>query len=250
MRLIDVLGALARRWPIIAVCCLICAVVAGGYSKLSTKVYRASTLVSVTASKFDYGNGLAAQQLLGNYALEIKSDDLLSTLDQQMKLDKSPADLKQAIQATPDNTNSTITIDVDDTEAQRAADIANQLSQLFVATIQAENQAHLNPAIDVRVYQQASVPSSPNRPKTKTNTLAGALLGLLIGAGAAYLIDVWDDRLRSEYDVETGLGLPLLANMPRMPMSSGRLPLPPSSGNGATPSLPSRERDQVGRRKE
>lgn len=250
MRLVDVLGALVRRWPIIAVCCLIGAVVAGGYSKLSTKVYRASTLISVTASKFDYGNGLAAQQLLGNYALKIKSDDLLSQLDKQMKLDKSPADLKQAIQATTDNTNNTITIDVDDTEAQRAADVANQLSDLFVTTIQAQNQALLNPDINVSIYQSAATPSSPNRPKTKTNTLAGALLGLLIGAGAAYLIDVWDDRLRSEYDVETGLGLPLLADVPRLPISSVRLPLPLSSGNGATPSLPSRERDQVGGRKE
>jgi len=250
MRLIDVLGALVRRWPIIVVCCLICAVVAGGYSKLSTKVYRASTLISVTAAKFDYGNGLAATQLLGNYALMIKSDDLLSQLDKTMKLDESPADLKRAIQVTPDNTNNTITIDIDDTEAQRASDVANQLSDLFVTTIKAQNQAHLNPDVDVSVYQHASVPSSPNRPKTKTNTLAGALLGLLIGAGAAYLIDVWDDRLRSEYDVEMGLGLPLLANVPRIPMSSGRLPLPPSSGNGASPSLPSRERDQVSGRKE
>lgn len=237
MRLVDVLAAFWRRWPIILGCILVCAVVAATYSKLTTKMYRASTLISVTAAKFDYGNGLAAQGLLANYALQITGQDLLKQLDQSLQLDKSPAQLQKMITATPDNTTLTISVDVDDTEAQRAADIANGITNLFVTYIQQVNQAQLNPDVDVSVLQQAATPSAPNKPKTKTNTLAGALLGLLIGCGAAYLFDVWDDRLRGVHDVEAGLDLPLLGSVPHFRAPPAKAGLP-ASDDDHVPRLP------------
>lgn len=250
MRIVDVLAAFWRRWPIILACVVVCAGVAALYSKLTPKIYRASTVISVTAARFDYGNGLAAQQLIANYALQLSGQDLLRQLDQQLKLDKSPAELEQMIKASSDNTTLTINLSVDDTDAQRAADIANGLSQLFVANTQAYNQAHLNPDVDVRIYQAADRPTSPNRPKTKINTLAGALLGLLVGCGAAYLLDIWDDRLRGEHDVEAGLGLPLLGSIPRLPPSKGAPPAQSAAAGAAdADKVIVREQPPVGARK-
>jgi len=120
MRLVDVLAAFRRRWVIILACILICAGVAGIYSKFTTKIYRAATTISVTPARFDYGNGLAAQQLLANYAVNITGQDLLRQLDQQLKLDISPDVLAHNITATSDNTALTISLTVDDTDPNRA----------------------------------------------------------------------------------------------------------------------------------
>ena len=97
MRLADLLAAFWRRWPLILACSIVCAGVAGGYSKLSTKYFRASTVISVTAARFDYGNGLAAQQLIANYALQMTGEDRLLRLNQQLQIDKSPADLTEEL---------------------------------------------------------------------------------------------------------------------------------------------------------
>jgi capsular polysaccharide biosynthesis protein len=217
MRIADVLGAFRRRWLVIAACALICAAIAGVYSKATTKIYRATTTISVTPAKFDYGNGLAAQQLLANYAENITGEQLLTQLNDSMTLDMAPAVLARMITATSDNTALTITLTVDDTDAKRAADIANGLTQLFITNQKQYNLSHLNPDVDVQVVHSAAVPGGPNRPKSKTNVLAGLLLGVLVGAGAAYALDVWDDRLRSEHDVEAGLGLALLGDIPHYP---------------------------------
>lgn len=231
MRVVDLLGALRRRWFLIAACAIICAGVAGVYSKVTTKIYRAEAVISVTPAKFDYGSGLAAQQLLANYAVNITRPDVLSSLNNQLKLDISPSRLATMISATSDNTALTITVTVDDTDPNRAAAIANTLTNIFITTQTQYNLAHLNPDVDAHLVQPAVAPGGPNSPKTKINVLAGLLLGLLLGGGAAYVLDVWDDRLRSEHDVEAGLGLPLLGTVPHFRGVAVPQPAPPSDSD-------------------
>lgn len=240
MRLADLLAAFRRRWVIILACIVICAGVAGIYSKTTTKIYRAATTISVTPARFDYGNGLAAQQLLANYAVNITGQSLLSELNQQLKLDMSPDVLAHNITATSDNTALTISLTVDDTDPNRAATIANQLTQLFITKQTQYNLSHLNPDVDVQVVHAATVPGSPNRPKSRTNVLAGFLLGLLLGCGAAYILDVWDDRLRTEHDIEAGLGLALLGSIPHF-AGAAVVAEPPSYTGGRTNATPDRE---------
>ncbi|MGI8916169.1 MAG: YveK family protein [Chloroflexota bacterium] len=229
MRVVDVLAALRRRWLVILACALICGGVAGVYSKVTTRIYRAATTISVTPAKFDYGNGLAAQNLLSNYAENITGQQLLGQLDTQLKLDISPDILAHMITATSDNNSLTISLTVDDTDASRAAAIANTLTQLFITKQTEYNLSHLNPDVDVQVVHSAAVPGSPNKPKSKTNVLAGLLLGFLLGCGAAYVLDVWDDRLRTEHDIEAGLAMGLLGNLPHF----RGVPLPPFVPPGA-----------------
>lgn len=237
MRVVDFFLILRRRWFVVLLCFLVCAGVAGVYSKLATKYYRASTLLSVTAARFDYGNGLAAQELLDNYAVQMTGQQLLGELNQQLKLDKTPEQLAQNIHAVADNTAFTITLTVDDTDARRATDIANGLTNLFVTNIHQYNLAHLNPDVAVQVIHSATIPTSPNRPKTKVNVLAGGILGVLLGAVVAYLLEVLDDRLHTEHDVESSLKMPLLGVIPTLPAENGRTLVvsPPVSERVSTP---------------
>ena len=74
---------------------------------------------------------------------------------------------------------------------------------------------------NVQVAQAAAVPTSPSSPKVSRNTLLGAVLGLLLGLGGAFLLERLDRRIREPKDLETIYGLPLLGVVPESAALSG-----------------------------
>jgi succinoglycan biosynthesis transport protein ExoP len=66
----------------------------------------------------------------------------------------------------------------------------------------------------VKLAQAAAVPKSPSSPKVFRDTVLGAVLGLLLGLGIAFLLERFDRRIREPEDLEAIYGLPLLGTVP------------------------------------
>jgi capsular exopolysaccharide synthesis family protein len=259
--LAQALGALRRRVPLIALCLVVVAGAAYGFSKHQTKKYTATASLVFNSNQLSQqvaglqavssgGSQLPQQQTnlklaqLGDMAKKTASQ-----LGQGLTKEKVSADLSVSAQGESNIVNVSAT----STSPALAAEIANTYTHLFVTEQQNANHAYYHSALalvnkqlaamsakqrlspsgialagraqslgvlaelrngNVEVAQAASVPTSPSSPKTSRNTVLGALLGLLLGVGLAFLLERLDRRIREPKDLEAVYGLPLLGVVP------------------------------------
>ncbi len=67
---------------------------------------------------------------------------------------------------------------------------------------------------NINIVDPAIVPEYPVKPQKSRNLLLGLLVGLMVGAGAAFFTDYLDDTIKDEEEAKRALGWPLLAMIP------------------------------------
>ncbi len=202
-----------------------------GISKAMKPMFRATVVLEAGASVGGNGNAseyiaLTQGGLLNKYAAALGSRTLAQQVSQQLKLDIPPEKLRSQIKAVPTTQNLTIRVDVEDTNPNRARDIANKLADQFVKQNQEEatkGAAVLGGQHDtvlVDVQDHAITPAAPFRPNTKVNMLAAAILGLILGVVLVFAADWFDDTVREPSEAEVLLDTRILATIPQI--SGGR----------------------------
>jgi polysaccharide biosynthesis transport protein len=72
-------------------------------------------------------------------------------------------------------------------------------------------------ASNISIVDAAEPPGGPSSPDTQRDALTALMLGMAMGVGLAFLIDVLDKTLKDSREVERYLGLPSLALIPEAP---------------------------------
>jgi polysaccharide biosynthesis transport protein len=256
----QVLGILRRRAGWIALCFVLVAAAAYGFSKHQTKKYTATA--SLVFNNNQLGQQVAGlpavvsgnQQAQQNTNLKlVQLGDMAAKtaglLGQGLTKEKVSAELSVSAQGESNIVNVAATA----TSPALAAGIANTYTEQFVTEQQNSNHAYYASALrlvnkqlaalspkeragtaglalqdraqslgvlaelrngNVQVAQAATVPTSPSSPKVSRNTALGAVLGLLLGIGIAFLLERFDRRIREPKDLEAVYGLPLLGVVP------------------------------------
>jgi capsular polysaccharide biosynthesis protein len=203
-----------RRGWIMLLAMIITAGAAYGFSKAQTPVYRASQRVLFQPARNDFGLTETLRTVLRSYVVYLNTDTQAAAAIDRLNLDMQPGELLSHTTINSDPTQLIVQIDVDMEDGKMAADIAHEMGLLlFEYKTQQNSGLRREDRIDPVMIDRAGW--SLHSPNTRINTLAGAVLGLMLGGVIVFALEYLESNIvRSKDDVERFLDLPVLAAIP------------------------------------
>ena len=172
-----------KRFWIIALITVIAAVVSGAISFFVLKpVYEAKTTLIVNTEKNEDTQMITGdqfnvtQKLAVTYGEIIKSRAVLDDVIKNLKLDDKYEDLVNNVAVSPVKDTQIISISVQDTNKQKARDIANEIPKVFT-----KEAKRITKANDIQVIDKAILPDEAIKPNKMMNIAIAAVLGMMIG---------------------------------------------------------------------
>ena len=209
-------GIIKKRFWIIALITVIAAVVSGIISFFMLKpVYEAKSTLIVNTEKNEETQMITGdqfnvtQKLAVTYGEIIKSRAVLEDVIKNLKLDNEYEDLVNKVTVSPVKDTQIISISVQDTNKQKARDIANEIPKVFT-----KEAKRITKANDVQVIDKATLPKNPIKPNKVMNVLIAFVLGTMIGLFVVFLIEYLDNKMKTPQDIEKHLGLSVIGVIP------------------------------------
>lgn len=184
------------------------------FSQTQTEVYRASQKVLHSPARNDLGLSETLRTLLRSYVEYLNTDTVAAQVIDNLQLDMQPGELRSNVSINSDPTTLIIQIDVDLEDGPTAAAVATEWGRQLVQWRAQENsELRREDRINAQLLDTASY--GLHRPNTRVNVLAGAVLGLIIGGGIVFILEIAEaNTIRRPEDVERLFDAPLLAAIP------------------------------------
>lgn len=192
------------------------------FDKTQRPVYRAQATLQVTPAVWDYNIVLSANQLLTQFSLQVHNTAMAKRVLDRVPLVLSPEELLKRVHTIPEEENFLIQVEADLPDGEMAKLVANAFAQEFV-DYHGERNLSVDPVerIEIAVLKEARS-YWQHWPRTKPLVLAGAILGLGLGALSALLLEYRQaDVIRSPEDMERYVGVAVLGSVPTIPAGEG-----------------------------
>ena len=190
-----------------------------------TPIYQAQTQILVN-QKVNSQEGLWYQmetdlQLINTYNDIIITPIILSKVIEELQIDVTPEQLSNQITLSNGSESKVLYIKVQDSNPEQAVNIANTTAEVFKQEIPSlMNVDNINILAPAKVSENPT-PLKPNKP---LNIAIGAILGLMLGVGLAFLLEILDTTIKDEKDVEEILGMPIMGIVGSIPLEKAKKP--------------------------
>jgi tyrosine-protein kinase len=225
-QVVKYISLIRKRWLTILFCVLLGVGVAFLDIARTPKSYVATSQVFVTTAQVKDASGLFsgnqfAQSRVQSFVSVVTSPLVVDPVRKELGLKTSERHLAHKITASAPLNKTLVNIDVRDSSAKRAADVANAVANRLIVVVKAiETQTSATatspaaPVLRLTVIHPASVPNSPVAPQKTLLLLVGFFGGLVLGLLVVILREWFNNRLRNSLDVEAISTLPILGIIP------------------------------------
>ena len=216
-----ILFVLIRKWWMIAIITIAAVIIGGVYtfavaepiyqSKTSVFLYRKADTEATIINDLNVG-----QQLIKTSIEIVKSDRIakkaVTLIDENIR--PTADQLSASIYASAKDETHIIYITVTDGDPVRAAVYADAVTNAFVEDFDEIINVNGYDKIDfVHIIDTAKVPTSPIKPNKLMNMLAAFAVGLILGAGAIFLSEFFDDTVKTTERVKMVTGLEVIGTV-------------------------------------
>lgn len=179
-----------------------------------TPEYTASTTLILVKSQSDTevttSDVTLNDKLISTYREMAKSDKIINLVLQEYNIkDISAGELKNKIAVTTVSDTQMLKISITDEDPKTATKIANALAEVFID--QVPEYFNLNNA---KIYQEAVMPTSPSNVNHARDIAIAGIAGFAVSVLVIVLISIIDDTIKTSKDIEDGVGLTVLAELP------------------------------------
>ncbi|MYH61388.1 MAG: hypothetical protein F4148_06375 [Caldilineaceae bacterium SB0675_bin_29] len=208
-------GVVRRFGWILIVAVILAGSLSYGVSFLQEEMYRATIHVSTVPARPDWGLGNTAKELMRNFVRNLRTFEVAEEVIARAQLDMHPSDFLRLTNIASEPSTFTIEIEARSRDKIVSETMALTLADYFVDERTAYYaQQDKRDRIEVKIVSRV-IEGARYQPQPLINTMAGAVLGFLLGVGLILLI-VWIESgfLRTPDSVERTLDLTVLGAIP------------------------------------
>lgn len=157
----------------------------------------------------EYNDVRLNQALIGTYAKIATSRRVLEEVQEELAFDISMKNLNQSVDISLFNNTEIIKITVKGTSPEKITIIANTLAEVFSRQV-----AELMSIENVQLLDKAEIPIDPVSPNKKLNVAIAGVLAIMIAVFIIFLLEMFDNTIKTPEDIERQLNLPVLGMIP------------------------------------